>query len=428
MSVLATSVAALTVVVWSYLAFARGSFWRTKNANADTSDVKQFSDGVVAIVPARNEAEQIGPVITSLLSQNVAMPVILVDDESADGTADVARRAAENAGKADALTVIQSKPLPAGWTGKVWAMHQGVEYARRFNPRWLMLTDADVLHGPETVANLALIASRGPYDLVSFMVKLHCESLAEKLLIPAFVYFFFMLYPPAWIPNPRRSTAGAAGGCMLVKSETLERAGGLEAIRGAVIDDCALARLVKQHGGRLWLGLIDQSKSLRQYRSFVQIERMISRTAFNQLKHSSLLLLGTVAGMVITYLAPPFLLLAGNRLAISMGAAAWAAMTITYASMVRYYRLNPAWALTLPLAALFYLGATIHSAAKYWTGSGGEWKGRMQDARDNNVHGSDVPDPRAQQNEAQDRPSQELLGSSADSALLPSHHSARFDV
>jgi hopene-associated glycosyltransferase HpnB len=394
MSVLAMIVAALTAVIWAYLALARGSFWRIESAKPDARDAAGFSGVVVAVVPARNEAEVIGPVVTSLLNQSVAMPIVLVDDQSTDGTADVARRAAEKAGKAKALIVIQSKPLPAGWTGKVWSMHQGIEHARtrRLNPEWLMLTDADVLHGPETVANLGFTASQGSYDQVSFMVKLHCESLPEKLLIPAFVYFFFMLYPPAWIRDPRRSTAGAAGGCMLVRAETLDRAGGLAGIRGAVIDDCSLARLLKRHGGRLSLGLTDQSQSLRRYETFSDVEHMVSRTAFNQLKHSSLLLLCTIAGMLITYLAPPLLLLTGSRLAIFMGAAAWAAMTITYSIMVRYYRLNPAWALTLPLAALFYLGATIYSAIKYWNGSGGEWKGRIQDVPGKDIPEKDVPD------------------------------------
>src|SRR5215469_96177 len=221
MSLVATSVAVVTVLTWAYLVLARGSFWRLTQARPAASDKEGVRDGVVAVVPARNEAELIGPVVTSLLNQSVAMPVLLVDDESTDGTADVARRAAEEAGKTDALIVIQSKPLPAGWTGKLWSMHQGVERARAFNPAWLMLIDADVLHGPETVANLGLIASQDHYDLVSLMVKLPCESLPEKLLIPAFVYFFFMLYPPAWIRNIRRSTAGAAGGCMLVRAETL---------------------------------------------------------------------------------------------------------------------------------------------------------------------------------------------------------------
>jgi hopene-associated glycosyltransferase HpnB len=389
MSGLAIIVAALTAVIWAYLALVRGAFWRIERAKPDASDKAGFLGSVVAVVPARNEAELIGPVITSLLNQSLAMPVVLVDDESTDGTAEVARRAAKKAGKVDALIRIQSKPLPAGWTGKLWSMHQGIEHARALNPAWLLLADADVLHGPETVANLGLIASNGPYDLVSFMVKLHCEGLPEKLLIPAFVYFFFMLYPPVWIRDTRRSTAGAAGGCMLVRAETLERAGGLESIRGAVIDDCSLAQLLKQRGGRLWIGLTDQSQSLRRYETFSDVEHMVSRTAFNQLNHSSLLLLCTIAGMVVTYLAPPLLLLAGSRLSIFLGAAAWAAMTMTYSTMVRYYRLNPAWALTLPLAALFYLGATIHSAVKYWNGSGGDWKGRVQDVQDR--HSAETP-------------------------------------
>src|SRR6185369_3155153 len=382
MPALATIVATLTAVTWSYLALARGSFWHLNRASVRLSDKSGFSGCVAAVVPARDEAELIGPVVTSLLNQRAAVYVLLVDDESTDGTAEVAQRAAEKAGKADALIVIQSKPLPAGWTGKLWAMHQGIERARALHPAWLMLEDADVLHDAETVANLEFIASQGHYDLVSFMVKLHCESLPEKLLIPAFVYFFFMLYPPAWVRDARRSTAGAAGGCLLVSSETLERAGGLEATRGALIDDCSLAKLLKQHGGRLWMGLTDQSQSLRRYETFSDIERMVSRTAFNQLNHSLLLLLGTVAGMVITYVSPPLLLLTGSRLAFILGAAAWAAMTVTYSTMVRYYRLNALWALALPLAALFYLGATMHSAVKYWSGSGGDWKGRVQDVYD----------------------------------------------
>ena len=294
MSALTTIVAALSAVTWIYLILARGAFWHLKSDRADGD--AEFSGCIAAVVPARNEAELIGGAITSLLSQSRAITVFLVDDESTDGTAEAALRAAEKAGKAGELVVLQSQPLPSGWTGKLWAMHQGIAHARALNPEWLMLTDADVIHDPETAANLACIASHGHYDLVSFMVKLHCQSLAEKLLIPAFVYFFFMLYPPDWIRDPRHSTAGAAGGCMLVRSEALERAGGLEAIRGALIDDCSLARLLKQRGGRLWLGLTDHSRSLRRYETFADIGRMVSRTAFNQLNHSSLLLLGTVAG------------------------------------------------------------------------------------------------------------------------------------
>ena len=378
MPALATIVATLTAVTWSYLALARGSFWRLKSASVRASDKSGFSGCVAAVVPARDEAELIGPVVTSLLNQRVPMHVLLVDDESTDGTADVARRAAEKAGKADALLVIQSKPLPAGWTGKLWAMHQGIERARTLDPEWLMLADADVLHNSETVANLGFIASHGHYDLVSFMVKLHCDTMAEKLLIPPYIFFFFMLYPPRWVADPRRKVAGAAGGCILIRREALAHAGGVDAIRAEVIDDCALARLIKRSGGHVWLGLTDESVSVRGYES-ATIWKMIARNAFSQLQHSSWLLAGAVAGMCVVYLGPPLLLLSGTRLSIALGAAAWLTMTVVYWPMVRFYRLNPAWALTLPAAALFYTAATLHSALKYWSGQGGRWKGRVQD-------------------------------------------------
>lgn len=211
------------------------------------------------------------------------------------------------------------------------------------------------------------------------MVKLHCRSVAEKLLIPAFVFFFFMLYPPAWIPDSRRATAGAAGGCLLIRPEALARAGGIAAIRGEIIDDCALARAVKGSGGKIWLGITDNSVSIRPYDTFAEIGSMVSRTAFNQLHHSALLLLGAVVGLAVTYLLPPSLLFSRHAVPVVLGAAAWAGMTFAYLPMIRFYRLNPLWAFTLPLAALFYLGATIHSAIKFWLGHGGEWKGRAQD-------------------------------------------------
>jgi hopene-associated glycosyltransferase HpnB len=242
-----------------------------------------------------------------------------------------------------------------------------------------LFTDADVAHTPETLGRMLAIAGGGR-DLVSFMVKLQCRTLAEKLLIPAFVFFFFMLYPPAWVGDPRRGTAGAAGGCILIRPAALARAGGLERIRDQIIDDCALANAVKRSGGRLWLSLTESSASLRPYESLAEIGRMISRTAFNQLRHSAWLLLATLFGLAIAYLAPPVLLFAGRGAAAALAGAAWAAMTLSYLPMVRFYRLRPAWALNLPLAAAFYAGATIHSALLYWSGRGGRWKGRVQDA------------------------------------------------
>ncbi len=212
------------------------------------------------------------------------------------------------------------------------------------------------------------------------MVKLHCEIAAEKLLIPAFVFFFFKLYPPAWIANPSRSTAGAAGGCILIRPDALEKAGGIEAIRQEVIDDCSLAGRVKRSGGRLWLGASAATRSLRPYGGFSEIGGMISRSAFSQLRHSSWLLCLSVIGMALTYLLPPALALLSNRAwPAALGAIAWVLMMLSYVPVLRLYRLSPLWALALPLAAVFYMGATFHSAWKYWTGRGGEWKGRIQD-------------------------------------------------
>ena len=195
------------------------------------------------------------------------------------------------------LTVIAAEPLPPGWTGKLWAVQQGVEQALKLDPAFLLLTDADIHHAPDNIATLVAIAEAGNYDLTSFMVKLHCRSMAEKLLIPAFVFFFFMLYPPAWIRDPKRKIAGAAGGCMLIRPRALQKAGGISAIRDQIIDDCALARAVKRTGGRVWLGVTPETFSTRAYNSFAEIERMIARTAFNQLQHSAALLAGAIVGM-----------------------------------------------------------------------------------------------------------------------------------
>jgi len=386
---IATIVGALSLTIWLYLTFARGFFWQISRSSVVPPSETDCNLRVAAVIPARDEATVIGGVVEALLrQQGVRMPVFLVDDGSTDGTADVARATAATLGKHEQLTVIESQPLPSGWTGKLWAMRQGIERARALHPEWLLLADADVVQGESTVSTLAAIAAGGRYDLVSYMVRLHCASLAEKLLIPAFVYFFFKLYPPAWISNTGNKTAGAAGGCVLVRTETLERAGGVDAIRGEIIDDCSLARLIKQHGGRLWLGLTNDSHSIREYQTFSAIERMVARTAFNQLNHSGLALVGTLLGMTLTYLVPPLLLLSGALVPTILGAIACVLMCITYVGMVRYYRLSALWAVTLPVAALFYVAATVHSALKYWMGAGGEWKGRAQDVDDRHLRGA----------------------------------------
>jgi hopene-associated glycosyltransferase HpnB len=376
--VVLTIVAAVAALIWAYLLLGRGRFWLSGNIIARPG-APQSARRVAIIIPARNEAEVIGRTVAALLSQaNESMHVFLVDDASTDGTAQIARQAAASLEKKDSLTILEGRPLPPGWTGKLWAVSQGVETARSFAPEFLFFSDADIIHSPATIPSLVSIAERG-YDLVSFMVKLHCRSLAEQLLIPPFVFFFFKLYPPAWTRDSRRGTAGAAGGCLLIRPEALARAGGIEAIRSEIIDDCALAQAVKRSRGNIWLGMTEESVSIRPYGSFSEIGRMVSRTAFNQLQHSTLLLLGAVAGLTCTYLLPPALLFSRHAAPMALGAVAWAIMTVTFLPMVRFYRLNPLWALTLPLAALFYMGATVHSAFKFWSGRGGQWKGRAQD-------------------------------------------------
>jgi len=413
----ATIIAALSALAWAWLLLSRGGFWRSRQTpppplsrsprpvgaeeRPPDSTHRSFSERVVAVVPARNEEEFIGRSVGSLLAAGIR--VVVVDDHSSDKTVEVARAVA---GNSDRLTVIAAKPLPAGWSGKLWALNQGIQAAlsRTGNsgagsagprsstpananafaggpgslPEFLLLTDADVTHAPDALGSLLEIADSG-CDLVSFMVKLACRTLPEKLLIPAFVFFFFMLYPPAWVSDPRRRSAGAAGGCILIRPTALARAGGLEAIRDEIIDDCALASAVKRSGGRLWLSLTESSASLRPYESLAEIGRMISRTAFNQLRHSVWLLLATLMGLGVVYLAPPVLLFSAGGTAAALAGTAWAMMTLAYLPMVRFYRLSPAWALSLPLAAAFYAGATVYSALLYWSGRGGRWKGRVQD-------------------------------------------------
>jgi hopene-associated glycosyltransferase HpnB len=375
-------VAVLSLLIWIYLLAARGSFWRVGRGTAPKASGQAFPGLVAVVVPARNEADVVGESVRSLLSQTgVSVRIFLVDDCSTDGTAQAARSAAAVVGKPEALTIVAGAPLPSGWSGKLWATQQGLEKAREVAPDFLLLTDADIVHAPDSIATLISVAETGPYDLVSFMVKLHCKTLAEKLLVPAFVFFFFMLYPPRWIADRRSKTAGAAGGCILIRPEWLERAGGIAAIRGEIIDDCALAARVKSAGGRLWLGVTPSTRSVRPYQSLGEIGRMISRAAFNQLHHSVWLLMISVFGLVLTYLAPPLLLFSHQRTAWICGVLACVGMIVAYLPMVRFYGLSPVWVLTLPLTAVFYLVATLHSAWRFWSGRGGEWKGRMQDPR-----------------------------------------------
>jgi hopene-associated glycosyltransferase HpnB len=375
---MAETLGLLSLLTWVYLLLARGGFWRM---SAESSAAPASTARVVAVIPARDEADLIGDTVHALLQQTHVVPlqVIVVDDASTDGTADAAASAAAAVGASERLTVVRGAPLPVGWSGKLWAMAQGVQAAAPLDADYLLFTDADIHHEADAVAAMVAKAQTGRFDLVSCMVELRTQTLAEKLLVPAFVFFFFMLYPPNWIASPRARTAGAAGGCMLMRPRALGAMGGLETIRSALIDDCALARAAKTSGARIWLGLTRRSRSTRAYGSFGAVGRMISRTAFNQLRHSYLLLGATLAGLCLTYVVPPVLLFSGDPIPMALGAGAWLFMSIVYWPIERFYRLPAPWALTLPAVALFYAAATTHSAVQYALHRGGQWKGRIQD-------------------------------------------------
>jgi hopene-associated glycosyltransferase HpnB len=383
MTLAAAVAGAVSLLAWLYLLLLHGGFWRARQRLEPDLPAPARWPAVAAIVPARDEADVIGETLRALLAQRYPgrFRVLLVDDGSRDGTAAIARALATGA-DADRLAVIAGRPLPAGWTGKLWALQQGVDAAaaEADKPEWLLFTDADIRHGAHQLERLLRKAEAGRFDLVSLMARLRCETGWERLLIPAFVYFFQKLYPFAWIADPRRRTAGAAGGCVLLRRERLERLGGLAAIRGRLIDDCALARAAKQSGGRVWLGLADETVSLRAYAGLEAVWQMVGRSAYTQLRHSPLLLAGTVFGMALLYLAPPLLLLGyplhGSAAAAVAGGTAWTLMAISYLPTLVYYG-QPAWlAPLLPVAGLLYTAMTVDSARVYAKAGGNRWKGR----------------------------------------------------
>ena len=378
-------VSVASLLAWLWLTFGQGRFWHTDVRLPPRPEVAARPE-VAIVVPARDEAEVLPLSLPSLLAQEYpgVARVILVDDGSTDGTGELARRLAEAPGSLP-LTVTSPGEPPHGWTGKLWALRHGVELAG--DVEYLLLTDADIAHAPASLDSL-VAAAEGPtgggYDLVSQMARLRTETRWERLIVPAFVYFFAQLYPFRWSNRPGSRTAAAAGGCTLVRREALERAGGVAAIRGAVIDDVNLAKAVKRGGGRTWLGLADQVDSVRPYPEFGQLWRMVSRSAYAQLRHSVLLLVGTVLGLSLVYLVPPVLtvvgLLAGDPRLASVAGAAWLLMACTYVPMLRYYRQPPLAALLLPFTALLYLLMTVDSAVQHWRGRGAAWKGRTYPA------------------------------------------------
>jgi hopene-associated glycosyltransferase HpnB len=377
-----TLVAAIPLAIWIYLFLARGNFWQFHEDDCVPKPLDNWPR-VVAVVPARNEAETIAQTVSSLATQDYPgqLQIIVVDDHSADGTAALARNAAEVCGAAELVSIHSAAELPQGWTGKLWAMNEGVQAAANYSPEFFWFTDADIEHAPDTLRRLVFRAQKESLDLASLMVLLQAKTFPERLLIPPFLYFFLMLYPPRWIADPKARTAGAAGGCILLRRSTLERIGGFAAIRGEVIDDCALARAVKKSGGKIWMGLTRASVSLRSYGTFAEIRDLVARTAFTQLNYSFLLLLATLASLFVTFLLPWFSFLSGEDPAWFLASTAICLMTVTFGVTVRFYGLAWPWALALPLAAAYYGYATWVSAVRYWLGRGGQWKGRSQAPR-----------------------------------------------
>jgi hopene-associated glycosyltransferase HpnB len=418
---LALSVAcSAAAVVWAYLVLGHGRYWLTGQrlppaagqrlppAAAQVHGEALRWPGVVAVIPARNEAAMLPLVLPALLGQDYpgALTVILVDDCSTDGTAEVAaalaaKLAAEVGGAGGAaggraLRVLPGAPLPAGWAGKVWAMAQGLAHglAEAGDAQYVLFTDADIAWEATALRDLVRAAQAGDRDLVSQMALLRTATAWERVIVPAFVYFFAQLYPFARVNSPRSRTAAAAGGCMLVRREALERSGGLDPIRGARIDDVALGRVIKGQRGRCWLGLSTAVVSVRPYPRLADLWQMVSRSAYIQLRYSPWLLAGTVAGLAFVYLLPPAGAVIGlTALATGAGAGAaaaitaatglagWALMSLTYLPMLRLYRLSPLRAPGLPLIALLYTAMTADSARRHYTGQGAQWKGRTDRAR-----------------------------------------------
>jgi len=374
-----TLVAAIPLAIWIYLLAARGTFWRLSEDNNAPKRLENWPR-VAAVVPARNEAATISQTISSLARQDYPgeSSIIIVDDHSEDGTAALAQKAANESGASQRVKIHSAAPLAPGWTGKLWALNEGIQLAASQSPEFLWFTDADIEHAPDTLRRLVFRAERDSLDLASLMVLLQAKTFPERLLIPPFLYFFLMLYPPRWIADSNASTAGAAGGCILLRRNVLAPIGGIASIRGEVIDDCALARAVKRHGGRIWMGLTRTSVSLRSYGTFAEIRDLIARTAFTQLRYSFLLLIATLAGLFVTYLLAWICFFTLDDPGWLLASTAISIMTATYGATVRFYGLPWLWALTLPFAAVFYGYATFLSAARYWLGHGGQWKGRAQ--------------------------------------------------
>lgn len=380
----------LPLFIWIYLGFFRYFFWRpiVLPSNISTQPIKDLK--VLAVIPARNEAEVIKKTLLSVLQQ--ACPalkrIIVINDNSDDQTVTMINQLIKESDPLKKILLLQGKPLIAGWTGKLWAVHQGIQKISDLLPAseqqdvYVWLTDADVIHHPQTLSHLLSIVQEKRVDLVSVMVKLSAKNFWEKLLIPAFIYFFQKLYPFAAVASDKSKIAAAAGGCILIRQETLEKIGGIVSIRNQLIDDCSLAKKVKNSGGQLWLGLTNTSIAARPYENLNQLWRMVTRSAYKQLDNSFILLILTCVGMVATYLLPWIFIILSlvifNWLYLFLSFLTIILMIKTYLPTLNLYQLPKIWSLFLPIAAFFYLMMTIHSAYLHKVGKGGNWKGRLQ--------------------------------------------------
>lgn len=370
--------AGLSALIWAALLGFHGRFWQA-GPILRPGKAHKTRPPVSVVIPARDEAESIQICLSSLLTQDYAgqYRIVLTDDRSVDGTGDLARSIADPQGR---LTVLDGQPRPDEvWSGKLWAVEQGVAHVRAEQPEeggYILLTDADIEHDPAHISTLVEKAERDGLDMVSEMVELNCVSSAEKALVPAFVFFFALLYPFSKVADPKSRTAAAAGGTILIRRSALTRIGGIAALRGALIDDCTLAAHVKRSGGRIYLGHSCLARSIRPYPHPRDIWRMIARTAYVQLRYSPLILVGTVLGMLLVWVLPVFLALFGKGPARRLAALAWAASMASYIPTLRRFRMSPFWALLLPVVAMFYTAATVGSAVDHHCGRGVRWKNR----------------------------------------------------
>ena len=398
---LGASLALAALGAWLVLLLARGGFWRTdvRLPAIDPAAPPSEWPALAVVVPARNESAVLPRTLPALLEQDYPgeLHVILVDDESDDATAETARAIGADAGASDRLTVIRNEPRPPAWMGKTWAMHAGVMAASNGNPDFVLLTDADIRHPPDSAKTLVAAAIHHDLDLVSQMAMLRVTSVWDHLLIPAFVMFFGMIYPFRWSNDPKHAAAAAAGGCMLVRAGALACAGGIESIAGAVIDDCALARRIKDHGrpsgGKTWLGLSREVRSVRRYRGLNEIWSMVTRSAYAQLDFAAWRLAGTVVGLLLVFVWPPVATILGvlavvgampiapSALLLASGLAAWMLMAASLVPMLRWYRSTAILAPMLPITAALYTAMTVDSARLHWSGQGGRWRGRRVGGR-----------------------------------------------